>query len=40
MIESWYKEASRVLGLHGQLQPVTEALLDESAVQVGADALG
>ncbi|MET7475332.1 3,4-dihydroxyphenylacetate 2,3-dioxygenase [Streptomyces sp. NPDC005648] len=40
VIESWYKEATPVLGLDGALQPVTDGLLDESAVQVGADGLG
>ncbi|KUF13231.1 3,4-dihydroxyphenylacetate 2,3-dioxygenase [Streptomyces silvensis] len=40
VIESWYKEASPVLDLDGRPQPVTEAVLDESAVQVGADGLG
>lgn len=40
VIESWYKEATPVLGLDGALQPVTDCLLDESAVQVGADGLG
>ncbi|TDD93042.1 3,4-dihydroxyphenylacetate 2,3-dioxygenase [Actinomadura rubrisoli] len=40
VIESWYKEASPVLDLDGRMQPIREAVLDESAVQVGADGLG
>ncbi|MFE1961567.1 3,4-dihydroxyphenylacetate 2,3-dioxygenase [Streptomyces sp. NPDC059479] len=40
VIESWYKEATPVLDLDGSPRPVSEALLDESAVQVGADGLG
>ncbi|MBA4866615.1 3,4-dihydroxyphenylacetate 2,3-dioxygenase [Streptomyces sp. PSKA54] len=40
VIESWYKEATPVLDLDGHPQPVSDALLDESAVQVGADGLG
>ncbi|WEV23819.1 3,4-dihydroxyphenylacetate 2,3-dioxygenase [Streptomyces sp. 71268] len=40
VIESWYKEASPVLDLDGRPVPVTESVLDESAVQVGADGLG
>ncbi|MCZ0984747.1 3,4-dihydroxyphenylacetate 2,3-dioxygenase [Streptomyces diastatochromogenes] len=40
VIESWYKEATPVLDLDGRPQPVSDALLDESAVQVGADGLG
>ncbi|MFF3335020.1 hypothetical protein ACFYWX_36705 [Streptomyces sp. NPDC002888] len=40
VIESWYKEATPVLGLEGSPQPVSHALLDESAVIVGADGLG
>lgn len=40
VIESWYKEATPVLDLTGTPRPVTEAALDESAVQVGADGLG
>lgn len=40
VIESWYEEASPVLDLDGRLQPVSESVLDESAVQVGADGLG
>ena len=40
VIESWYREAAPVLGLDGNPQPVSEAVLDESAVQVGADGLG
>ncbi|MFF3372170.1 3,4-dihydroxyphenylacetate 2,3-dioxygenase [Streptomyces sp. NPDC002680] len=40
VIESWYKEASPVLDLDGNPQPVSDALLDESAVRVGADGLG
>ncbi|MGH1553799.1 hypothetical protein ACRAWF_22980 [Streptomyces sp. L7] len=40
VIESWYKEASPVLNLDGKPLPVSDALLDESAVRVGADGLG
>ncbi|MEU6192176.1 3,4-dihydroxyphenylacetate 2,3-dioxygenase [Streptomyces sp. NPDC047061] len=40
VIESWYKEATPVLGLAGKPLPVSDALLDESAVRVGADGLG
>ncbi|MEU2062541.1 3,4-dihydroxyphenylacetate 2,3-dioxygenase [Streptomyces sp. NPDC013455] len=40
VIESWYKEATPVLDLDGRPLPVSSALLDESAVQVGADGLG
>jgi hypothetical protein len=40
VIESWYKEATPVLDLDGSPQPVTDTLLDESAVHVGADGLG
>ncbi|GGW78166.1 VOC family protein [Streptomyces galilaeus] len=40
VIESWYKEATPVLDLDGRQQPVSSSLLDESAVQVGADGLG
>jgi catechol 2,3-dioxygenase len=40
VIESWYKEAAPVLDLDGKPQPVSDAVLDESAVQVGADGLG
>jgi catechol 2,3-dioxygenase len=37
---SWYKEATPVLDLDGSPRPVTDMLLDESAVPVGADGLG
>jgi 3,4-dihydroxyphenylacetate 2,3-dioxygenase len=40
VIESWYKEATSVLGLDGTVQPLVETALDESAVRVGADGLG
>ncbi|WP_406496158.1 3,4-dihydroxyphenylacetate 2,3-dioxygenase [Streptomyces sp. NBC_01604] len=40
VIESWYKEAVPVLDLDGRPRPVTDTVLDESAVQVGADGLG
>ncbi|MEU3620276.1 hypothetical protein ABZ725_49605 [Streptomyces sp. NPDC006872] len=33
-------EATPVLDLDGRPQPVSDALLDESAVRVGADGLG
>jgi hypothetical protein len=33
-------EATEVLGLDGSPQPVSDAVLDESAVQIGADGLG
>ncbi|MBQ0985030.1 3,4-dihydroxyphenylacetate 2,3-dioxygenase [Streptomyces sp. F63] len=40
VIESWYKEASPVLDLDGRPRPVSDSLLDESAVRIGADGLG
>ncbi|WP_405984127.1 hypothetical protein [Streptomyces sp. NBC_00872] len=40
VIESWHEEATPVLDLDGSPRPVSEALLDESAIQVGADGLG
>jgi catechol 2,3-dioxygenase len=40
VIESWYKEATPVLDLYGNLTPVQESSTDESAVRVGADGLG
>ncbi|WP_279345108.1 hypothetical protein [Streptomyces sp. HP-A2021] len=40
MICSWYKEATSALDLDGSPLPVTDALLDESPVTVGADGLG
>ena len=40
VIESWYKEAAPVLDLDGRPQPVSDALLDESSVRIGADGLG
>ncbi|ANP52335.1 3,4-dihydroxyphenylacetate 2,3-dioxygenase [Streptomyces griseochromogenes] len=40
VIDSWYKEAVPVLDLDGVPQPITEAVLDESAARVGADGLG
>jgi catechol 2,3-dioxygenase len=40
VIESWYREATAVRGLDGQIQPAVEAKLDESAARVGADGLG
>ncbi|WP_329267051.1 hypothetical protein [Streptomyces sp. NBC_01451] len=38
--ESWYEEATPGLGLDGSPQPLSDAVLDESAVTVGADGLG
>jgi len=40
VIESWYSEATPVLDLNGRPQPVTGALIDESAIHIGADGLG
>ena len=40
VIESWYKDATPVLDLDGRPQPVTDSLLDESTLRVGADGLG
>ena len=40
VIESWYKEATPVLDLSGDVMPIEEANVDESAVRVGADGLG
>jgi catechol 2,3-dioxygenase len=40
VIESWYKEASPVLDLDGNVMPISESAIDESAVAVGADGLG
>ncbi|MFI7100608.1 3,4-dihydroxyphenylacetate 2,3-dioxygenase [Streptomyces sp. NPDC050161] len=40
VIESWYKEATPVLGLDGTPRTVSDALLDESALRIGADGLG
>lgn len=40
VIESWYKDATPVLGLDGAIQPLVETQLDESSVRVGADGLG
>jgi catechol 2,3-dioxygenase len=40
VIESWYKEASRVLDLDGQVMAISESTIDESAVRIGADGLG
>jgi hypothetical protein len=40
VIESWYKEGTPVRDLDGNPQCVSDALLDENAVQVGADGLG
>jgi 3,4-dihydroxyphenylacetate 2,3-dioxygenase len=40
VIESWYKEATPVFDLDGKPRPVTDGVLDESAVRVGADGLG
>lgn len=40
VIESWYKEATPVLDLNGDVMKIEEANVDESAVRVGADGLG
>ncbi|HWG25044.1 3,4-dihydroxyphenylacetate 2,3-dioxygenase [Actinospica sp.] len=40
VIESWYKDATPVLDLDGNPQPVADSLLDETAAKVGADGLG
>ncbi|WP_432041015.1 VOC family protein [Streptomyces chartreusis] len=40
VIDSWYKEATPVLDLDGRPQPLSDSLLNESAVRVGADGLG
>jgi 3,4-dihydroxyphenylacetate 2,3-dioxygenase len=40
VIESWYKEATPVLDLDGNVTPVSESTIDESAVRIGADGLG
>jgi catechol 2,3-dioxygenase len=40
VIESWYKEASPVLDLDGNVMPIRESAIDERAVAVGADGLG
>jgi 3,4-dihydroxyphenylacetate 2,3-dioxygenase len=40
VIESWYKEASPVLDLDGNVMPIRASAIDESAVAVGADGLG
>jgi catechol 2,3-dioxygenase len=40
VIESWYKDATPVLDLDGNPQPLTDSLLDESRLRVGADGLG
>lgn len=40
VIESWYKEATPVLDLDGNVAPVSESSVDESATRVGADGLG
>jgi 3,4-dihydroxyphenylacetate 2,3-dioxygenase len=40
VIESWYREATPVLDLDGNVTAVSESSIDESAVRVGADGLG
>ena len=40
VIESWYKEATPVLDLDGEVIPISESAVDESATRVGADGLG
>ena len=37
---SWYEEASRVLDLDGNLQPIRERKSDEQRITVGADGHG
>ncbi len=40
VIESWYREASPVLDLDGQVRALDTYVLDEVSAQVGADGLG
>lgn len=40
VVPRWYDEASRVLDLDGNLQPLRERASDEKAITVGADGLG
>ena len=40
MVARWYEEASRVLDLDGNVQPLRERRSDEKAITVGADGLG
>jgi catechol 2,3-dioxygenase len=40
VVESWYKDASPVLDLDGNIVALQESTVDESAVAVGADGLG
>ncbi|HSB85805.1 MAG TPA: hypothetical protein VLD86_05820, partial [Ilumatobacteraceae bacterium] len=40
IVPSWYEEASRVLDLDGNLQPLRQRGSDEQRITVGADGLG
>ena len=40
VVARWYEEASRVLDLDGNVQPLRERRSDEKAITVGADGLG
>lgn len=40
VIESWYKEATPVLDLDGNVMAVSDSSIDESAIRIGADGLG
>jgi catechol 2,3-dioxygenase len=40
VIESWYKEATPVLDLNGNIAAISESSINESAVRIGADGLG
>jgi catechol 2,3-dioxygenase len=40
VVPKWYEEASRVLDLDGNIQPIRERKSDEQAITVGADGLG
>jgi catechol 2,3-dioxygenase len=40
IVPSWYEEASRVLDLDGNLQPIRERKSDEQRITVGADGHG
>ena len=40
VVPRWYDEASRVLDLDGNVEPLRERISDEKAITVGADGLG
>ena len=40
IVPRWYEEASRVLDLDGNLQPIRERKSDEQRITVGADGHG